>query len=126
MNLFLQRLQWRKILEAVLSVLFRIFLDLKSADYAQLVDNLIWRYETLGCRMSIKLHFLHSHLGYFPRNISIYSEEQSERFHQDICQMESRYQGRRNISMMADYCWSLKRANPSVEHNKQYRKLQFK
>ena len=49
-------------LGAVLSVLFKIFLDVKSADYAQLVDNLIRRYETLGCRMSIKLHFLHSHL----------------------------------------------------------------
>ena len=109
-----------------MSVLFRIFLDLKSADYAQLVDNLIRRYETLGCRMSIKLHFFTFASDYFPSNLGAYSEEQGERFHQDICQMERRYQGRWNISMMADYCWSLKRANLSVEHMKQFRKRQFK
>jgi hypothetical protein len=100
--------------------------NFKSAEYGQLVDNLIRQYETLGCRMSIKLHFLHSHLDYFPSNLGAYSEEQGERFHQDICQMERRYQGRWNISMMADFCWSLKRANPSVEHKKQCRKRQFK
>ena len=38
-----------------------------------------------------------------------YSEEQGERFHQDIKVMEERYQGMWNENMMADYCGSLKR-----------------
>ena len=37
------------------------------------------------------------------------SEEHGERFHQDIKSMETRYQGRWDVSMMADYCWCLKR-----------------
>ena len=63
--------------------------------------------------MSIKIHFLHSHLDKFPSNLGAVSDEQGERFHQDIKVMEERYQGRWNINMMADYCWSLKRDMPS-------------
>ena len=40
--------------------------------------------------MSIKLHFLDSHIYYFPENLGDYSEEQGERFHQDIYNMEKR------------------------------------
>lgn len=98
----------------------------KSADYSMLVDHLLKHYEALGCRMSVKLHFLHSHLDYFPSNLGAYSEEQGERFHQDICHMEDRYRGRWNISMMADYCWSLKRSNPSAIHKKKCKKRKFK
>ena len=44
--------------------------------------------------MSFKLHFLNSQLDYFPENLGAVSEEQGERFHQDIKEMERRYQGR--------------------------------
>lgn len=98
----------------------------KSADYAKIVENMIQRYHALGSRMSVKIHFLNSHLDYFPANLGAFSEEQGERFHQDICEMERRYQGRWNVNMMADYCWSLKRHNPAAEHNRKSRKRQFK
>ena len=55
--------------------------------------------------MSVKLHFLHSHLDFFPDNLGDVSEEQGERFHQDIKDIERRYQGRWDVSMLADYCW---------------------
>ena len=42
--------------------------------------------------MSIKVHFLHSHLDRFPENLSDFSKEQGERFYQDIKVMEERYQ----------------------------------
>lgn len=42
--------------------------------------------------MNLKLHFLDSHLDYFPQNLGDYSEKQDERFHQDIKEMERRYQ----------------------------------
>ena len=44
--------------------------------------------------MSVKVHFLFSQLEKFPENPVDVSEEQSERFHQDINVMEERYQGR--------------------------------
>jgi hypothetical protein len=47
---------------------------------------------------------LASHLDYFPENLGAVSEEQGEIFHQDIKEMEQRYQGRWDVNMMADYC----------------------
>jgi len=43
--------------------------------------------------MSLNVHFLHSHLDYFPKNLGDLSEEQEERSHQDMKEMEGRYQG---------------------------------
>ena len=34
--------------------------------------------------MSVKVHFLHSHLNYFPENLKAMIKEQGESFHQDI------------------------------------------
>ncbi len=96
----------------------------KAADYTSRVSNLLKTYKAMGCRMNVKLHFIHSHLTYFPDNLGAFSEEQGERFHQDICEMECRYQGFWNVSMMADYCWSLKR-HKIVEHKKKSRKRSF-
>ena len=60
-------------------------------DYAMVVSNLIENYEKLGCRMSLKLHFLHSHLDFFRDNSRNVSKEHGERLHQDIQLMEKRY-----------------------------------
>ncbi|GFV84761.1 HTH_Tnp_Tc3_2 domain-containing protein [Trichonephila clavipes] len=73
--------------------------------------------------MSVKVHFLHSHLDYFPENLGAVSEEQGERFHQDIKEMERRYQGRWNVNMMADYCWMLKRENSQEHSRKKFSRL---
>ena len=98
----------------------------KSNDYKKVVREMVTSFQALGCRMSIKLHFLDSHVDYFPANLGAYSEEQGERFHQDICSMERRYQGRWNVSMMADYCWSLKRSSATARHRRKSLKKQFK
>ena len=58
----------------------------------------------MGCRMSLKIHFLHSHLYFFPPNLGAVSDEHGERFHQDIMKMESNYQGKWNPGMMGDFC----------------------
>ncbi|KDR14867.1 hypothetical protein L798_11005, partial [Zootermopsis nevadensis] len=57
--------------------------------------------------MSLKMHFLHSHLEFFPDNLGSVSDEHGERFHQDISTLERRYQGQWSESMIADYCWSV-------------------
>ena len=47
----------------------------RADDYVKLVDNLITAYQHLGCRMSLKMHFLHSHLTFFPSNLGAVSDE---------------------------------------------------
>jgi hypothetical protein len=69
--------------------------------------------------MSLKAHFLNSHLDYFPENLRDVSEVQGERFHhQDIKEMECWYQGRWNVNMGAKYCWTLKRDEPHMVHKR--------
>ena len=68
--------------------------------------------------MSIKVHFLFSHIDSFPDNLDDVSDEQDERFHHDIKIMEERYQGRWEESMMADYCWSLQRETVNIMHRR--------
>ena len=66
------------------SVVINLLGNRKQDDYITQVDNLIKSFHALGCNMSIKLHFLHSHLDRFPENLRDASDEQGERFHQDI------------------------------------------
>jgi hypothetical protein len=99
--------------------------NFRSPQYKQIVQDTIDNFHQLGCRMSVKMHFLNSHLDYFPDNCGNYSEEQGERFHQDITIMEQRYQGQWNVSMMADYCWSLKRDVPDSTHKRKPKRQQF-
>ena len=75
--------------------------------------------------MNIKVHYLHSHLSEFPENLGNVSEEQGERFHQDVKVMEERYQGQWNCNMMADYCWSLMRDVPYEVYKRLATKKKF-
>ena len=84
----------------------------KDPNYKTIVTDMLVNFKKLDCNMSIKVYFLHSHLDYFPANLGDISEEQGERFHQDIKEMERRYQRRWNVNMIADYCWMLKRDDP--------------
>jgi hypothetical protein len=82
----------------------------KAKNYEDMISELIENYRAaLRCNMSLKMHFLDSHLDSFPQNLGNVSDEHSELFHQDISTMETCYQGKWNPSMLADYCWTLKR-----------------
>ena len=91
----------------------------RSPAYKEGVQTLLHTYHNLGCRMSLKIHFLDSHLTFFPDNLGMVSDEQGERFHKDIQLMERRYQGFWNASMMGDYLWMLYRDNASTTHARQ-------
>ena len=97
----------------------------KASNYVELVSNMLSSFKDLGCNMSIKVHYLHSHLDHFPKNLGDLSEEQGERFHQDIRVMEERYQGRWDATMLADYCWSLQRHCPDTKHSRKCYKRHF-
>lgn len=75
--------------------------------------------------MSFKIHLLQDHLDYFPENCGL-SDEQGEKFHQDVKVMEKRYKTQTRIDskerMLGDYCWSICRSaddeNDPYQHKK--------
>ena len=60
---------FRKVVEGFLG-------NKKSDEYQLLISDLLKHFEKLGCRMSVKLHYLHSHLHWFRENLGDFSEEQ--------------------------------------------------
>ena len=102
------------------------FLDYpRVPDYQACIEKLLKSYEDMGCRMSLKIHFLHSHQNSLPPNLGAVSDELGERFHQDITKMESNYQGKWNPDMMGDFCWMLLRDIPEAKYTSSSKKTQF-
>ena len=90
----------------------------KASNYEELITNMLCAFKSLGCKMSVKMHYLFSHIDRFPETLGAMSDEQGERFHQDIKEMETRCQGRWDAAMMAHYCWTMKRDIPSAVHSR--------
>ncbi|UYV76450.1 hypothetical protein LAZ67_14000428 [Cordylochernes scorpioides] len=97
----------------------------RDDNYKELVQNMFKSYEALGANMSIKVHYLHSHLDIFPDNLGACSDEQGERFHQDMKVMEERYQGVWDCHMITDYCWNLSRDLPEYTYKRKSKRLKF-
>jgi len=95
----------------------------RAQNIEELLNNLLQSYQKLGCNMSLKIHFLHSHLDFCPENCGAVGDEHGERFHQDISSMEKRYQGKLNCAMLADYCWTLARDAPTMEQKRQAKRI---
>ena len=94
-------------------------------DYQACIEKLLKSYEDMECRMSLKIHFLDSHLNFFPPTLGTVSDEHGERFHQDITKMESNYQGKWNPGMMEDFCWMLLRDIPEAKYTRSPKKTHF-
>lgn len=94
----------------------------KADNYKEIVEDLLVAYQKLGCNMSLKIHFLHSHLDFFPENCGAVSGEHGERFHQTIAEIENRYQGKWSPVMLADYCWTVVRDSPELVYKRQAKK----
>ena len=93
-------------------VVSKFWRNTKDSHYKNIVQNMLQKFEKLGCLMSLKLHFLKSHLDFFPENLGAVSDEQGERFHQDIRVMEL------ECFYDEDYCWSLHREIPESSHKR--------
>ena len=65
----------------------------KDSDDQNIAENMLACFEALGCRLNLKVNFLHAHLDYFPQNLGDMTEEHGKRFHQHIEIMKTRYQG---------------------------------
>ena len=90
----------------------------RAQNYAELVNNPLQSYQKLGCNMSLKIHFLHSHLDFSPDKCGAVSDDHGERFHHHISSMEKRHQAKWNCAMLADYCWTLARDAPVMEYKR--------
>jgi hypothetical protein len=63
--------------------------------------------------MSLQLHFLQSHLDFFPGNTAAFSEEQGEKVPAGHIPNGKRYSREWNSDVLADYCWTLRRETPN-------------
>lgn len=81
----------------------------RSPNYRELIANLLENYRKIGAHLSLKMHFLKSHLDFFPEDLGAFSDEHGERFHQDISDIEDRFNGRYTPQMLGEYCWTLLR-----------------
>jgi len=68
--------------------------NIKAKNYKEFVTDLLNAFQIMGCNMSLKIHFLNSHLDFFLPNLAVVSDEHRERFHPDITTMEKRYAGK--------------------------------
>jgi len=94
------------------------FVNHKAAKYQDAVQDLLTSCKAMGCNMSLKIHFLESHLNFFPENLSEVSDEHGERFHQDIMALGKLYEGKWTSSIWADYCWTLNRDVPEAKYRR--------
>lgn len=116
-----ERLAW----QACVDVQRNLLGNHKAPDYEEKARNLVRRFFEIGGNMSVKLHFIASHIDEFPDNCGDYSEEMGERFHQDLKTMEDRYKGRWDVAMLADYCWNLTTHKRKATHKRKSYKMSF-
>ena len=76
--------------------------------------------------MSLKVHFLHSHLSFFPENAGDISDEHKERFHEDISSLKNKYKINWSPAMLTDFCYNLKRDTPEMFFLDKKQKLKIK
>lgn len=95
----------RKAWRCIKSLVIGFFGKHRDPNYVTIVADLMEEFRSIGVNMSAKIHFLHAHLDYFPANCSDFSDEQGERFHQDLSFVETCYKGKNlQANMIARYC----------------------
>ena len=90
-------------------MMHNFLLGKKTENHADAVQDMLIAYQKLGCCMSLKIHFLHSHFDFFSENLGNVSDEHGERCPQDISKIKTHYQGKPGDRMMGDYGWYLHR-----------------
>jgi len=76
------------------AVCLNFFGNLKSENYMELVAELLNVYQNMGCNNSLKIHSLRSHLDISPPNLGAVSDENGEKFRQDISALGKSYAGK--------------------------------
>jgi hypothetical protein len=54
---------------------YMLFAYHKAEHYRDMVAYLVQSYKAMGCDMSLKVHFVHSHLDFFPEHLRAASDK---------------------------------------------------
>ena len=92
----------------------------KARTYAELISNMLTAFRNLGCNMSVKMHYLFSHMDRFPENLGSMSDEQGR----EIPSGPERDGDQ--VSGSLGHSWNLKRDLPGAEHSWSSKKQKFK
>jgi hypothetical protein len=76
------------------------FIHHTAANYQDIVSDPLKSCKTIVCNMYLEIHFLNSHLDFFPENLGTISDKNEEHFHQDISNMKSG-----TMASAAQVCW---------------------
>lgn len=90
----------------------------RSADYNDSVQEMLYGFKVNKVHMSLKIHFMNSHMDAFARQLPTESDEQGERFHQVCKPFETNYKKKELLSLVSDLCWSLTDNGIEMARNK--------
>ena len=90
------------------------------------VSKFSWQVQNLWGQTEHKLRFLVNDSYHFRDHTKTRSDRQGKRFHTDIKEIETRFLGRCDISLMVDSCWSLVKEGPAVLHSRATKKFKFR
>jgi hypothetical protein len=90
----------------------------RAPDYSKLVKEMALSYDKLGINVTIKIHSLLCHLDLFKENCGAFSDEQGERFHQDLKKTEENYKGKDMANGLGRYCFGLIREKDTSKHKR--------
>lgn len=91
----------------------------RAPNYRQLIKDMMKSYEKLDINITIKMHSLICHLDLFKNSCGAFSDEQGERFHQDLKTNEDEYAGKNMARALGRYCWKLIRETDPNIHKRQ-------
>lgn len=77
--------------------------NINASRSQKLVEKMLRAYEFMGAKMSLKMHFLHSHIDFFHPIWAMSAMNMGKL--QSRYAMENRYQRKLNPIMMGDYRW---------------------
>lgn len=115
----------KRAFQAAMDVIKNFLGNNRSENYKQIVKEMINAYGGMGVNMSLKIHFLHNHLDFFPENCGAFSDEHGERFHQDIKIIEQRFKGKEYCHMLGEYCWSICRKTSESMHKRRTNRKKY-
>jgi len=96
------------------------FLGNNKADNCnELVENLMFSYETFMCNVSLNILFLHCHQDIFSENCLALNDKNNECFKHDISEIKRTYQGYWSSPMLKDCCLTIAGDSPGLVHKRQ-------
>lgn len=91
----------------------------RASNYQEMIKEMMEHYEKLNINITIKMHTLICHLDKFRASCGAFSDEQGERFHQDLKTNEQHYAGKDMAKGLGRYCWTLIRETNPEAHKRQ-------